>query len=259
MPAASIAAILSSASPLPPEMMAPAWPIRRPGRRGAAGDEADHRLLAAFLRLAGEECRRFLLGRAADLADHDDRLRLRVGKEEIEYLDELGALHRIAADPDGRGLAEALVRGLEHRFIGERAGARHDADRARLEDVRRHDADLAFAGGDDARAVRADQARLRAVERALHAHHVEDRDALGDADDQRDLGVDRLADRICGASRRHVDDRGVGAGRGLRLDHGVEDRQAEMCRCRPCPARCRRPSWCRRRSPARSGTCRSRR
>src|SRR5579871_5021447 len=31
MPAASIAAILSSAPPLPPEMIAPAWPMRRPG------------------------------------------------------------------------------------------------------------------------------------------------------------------------------------------------------------------------------------
>ncbi len=31
MPAASIAAIFSAAVPLPPAMMAPAWPIRRPG------------------------------------------------------------------------------------------------------------------------------------------------------------------------------------------------------------------------------------
>src|SRR5262249_21743522 len=31
IPADSIAAILDSASPLPPEMMAPAWPMRRPG------------------------------------------------------------------------------------------------------------------------------------------------------------------------------------------------------------------------------------
>ena len=31
MPAASRAAILSAAVPLPPEMMAPAWPMRRPG------------------------------------------------------------------------------------------------------------------------------------------------------------------------------------------------------------------------------------
>ncbi len=31
MPASSIAFIFSAAVPLPPEMMAPAWPIRRPG------------------------------------------------------------------------------------------------------------------------------------------------------------------------------------------------------------------------------------
>src|SRR3979490_1434325 len=31
MPADSIAAILDSASPFPPEMIAPAWPMRRPG------------------------------------------------------------------------------------------------------------------------------------------------------------------------------------------------------------------------------------
>src|SRR3546814_4758804 len=34
MPAASIAAILLSASPLPPDTIAPAWPMRRPGGEG---------------------------------------------------------------------------------------------------------------------------------------------------------------------------------------------------------------------------------
>ncbi len=43
----------------------------------------------------------------------------------------------------------------------------------RLKMLRRHDADLALAGGDDARAVRPDQARLRARERALDRDHVE--------------------------------------------------------------------------------------
>ena len=162
MPAASIAAILSSAPPLPPEMIAPAWPMRRPGRGGAAGDEADHRLLAAALRLVLDELRRVLLGRAADLADHHDRLGLVVGQEHFEHVDELGALDRVAADADRGGLAEALARGLEHRLIGQRARARDDADRARLEDIGRHDADLALAGGDDAGAVRPDQPRLRA-------------------------------------------------------------------------------------------------
>ena len=43
-----------------------------------------------------------------------------------------GALDRIAADADGGGLAEADLRRLEHGFVGQRAGTRHDADRPRL-------------------------------------------------------------------------------------------------------------------------------
>ena len=48
-------------------------------------------------------------------------------------------------------------------------------------------------------------------ERALHPHHVEHRNALGDRDDQRHLGVDRLEDRIRGEGRRHVDRREASA------------------------------------------------
>ena len=46
--------------------------------------------------------------------------------------------------PDRRRLAEAHLGGLEHRLIGKRAGARDNAHRALLEDVARHDADLAL-------------------------------------------------------------------------------------------------------------------
>ena len=53
---------------------------------------------------------------------------------------------------------------------------------------------------------------LRALERALDLHHVEDGDALGDADDELELGVDRLEDRVGGEGRRHVDRGGGGAG-----------------------------------------------
>src|SRR5690606_22373716 len=61
-----------------------------------------------------------------------------------------------------------------------------------------------------------------------HPHHVGDRNALGDADDQRNARVDRLADRIGGARRRHIDDARVAAGPGDRFRDGVEHRQAEM-------------------------------
>src|SRR6185312_403384 len=112
-------------------------------------DEADHRLLhlAALDELGG-----FFFRRSADLADHDDRLRLGIGEEHFEAVDEIGAVDRIAADADAARLPEPDGGGLRHGFIGECAGARDDADMTLLVDVAGHDTDLAFAGGDDARA-----------------------------------------------------------------------------------------------------------
>ena len=60
----------------------------------------DHRLLAAAPGFVDEELGGVFLGRAADLADHDDRLGRLVGQEHLQHIDELGALHRIAADAD---------------------------------------------------------------------------------------------------------------------------------------------------------------
>ena len=174
-------------------------------RGGAAGNEADDRLAAALLRFVGKELRGFFLRAAADLADHHDGLGLVIREEHVEHVDEVGAVHRIAADADRRGLPEADLRGLVHRFVSQRAGARDDADAALGEDGARHDADLAFAGGENAGAVRPDQARPGAFQRGLHAHHVEHRNALCDGDDQLHLGIDRLADRIGGEGRGDVD------------------------------------------------------
>ena len=88
MPADFMASILESASPLPPEMIAPAWPMRRPGGAVTPGDEADHRLLAPWLRL--DEVGGVFLGGAADLADHDDRLRSSGSRQEhLQHVDEV--------------------------------------------------------------------------------------------------------------------------------------------------------------------------
>ena len=97
-------------------------------RGGAACDEAGHRLLAALLGFVDQELRGVFFGGAADLADHHDRLGLGIGEEELKAFDEIHALDRIAADAERGGLAEPFARGLEHRLIGERAGARHNAD-----------------------------------------------------------------------------------------------------------------------------------
>src|SRR5574340_1101406 len=110
--------------------------------RAPPGDEADHRLGHVLADVAG----RPLLPRAADLADEDDGLGLGVGLEAREAVDEVGAVHRVAADADGGGLAEAERAQLLHRLVGERPRARDDADRARPVDVAGHDPDLALAG-----------------------------------------------------------------------------------------------------------------
>src|SRR5579884_2383673 len=198
-----------------------------PGRRGAAGNEADDRLFAPR---GPEKLGRLLLAAAADLADHDDRLGLVVGEEHLQDVDKARAVDRIAADPDATRLAEPDRRGLRHRLVGQRARARDDADPAAAMDMARHDADLALVRGDDAGAVRPDQPRAAAAQAALDRDHVEDRDALGDADDERHPGVGRFEDRVGGKGRRHVDDAGVAPCHGARLGDRVEDRQVEMAR-----------------------------
>ena len=257
MPAASMAAILSSAPPLPPEMMAPAWPMRRPGGAVRPAMKPTIGFLRPLLASSLMNCGRVLLGRAADLADHDDRLGLRVGEEHLEHVDELGALDRIAADADRGGLAEARVGGLEHRLVGSVPERDTMPTVPGLKMLPGMMPILHSPAVIDARAVRPDQARLRAVERALDLDHVEHRDALGDADDERDLGVDRLADGVGGDRRRHVDHGGVGAGLRLAPRRRCRTPAGRDASSRLCRARCRRPSACRRRSPARNGRCRS--
>src|SRR5262245_32315137 len=197
-------------------------------RRGStAGNEADRRLLDLG---EAQEVGGLLLGRAADLADHDDRAGLGVCQEELQDVDELGALDGVAADSDGGGLTEPGIGCLFDGLICQGPGTRHDADRALLEDVARHDADLALVRGDDAGAVRPDQPGLGAVEGTLDLDHVHHRDAFGDADGERDLGGDRLEDGVGGKGRRDIDRRGIGAGLGDGGGNRVEHRQAELDR-----------------------------
>src|SRR5208337_699292 len=154
-----------------------------------ASDEAYHRFLARR-RLIERRC--LFFRRSADLANHDDRLRLVIGKEHLKNVDMLGALYRIAANSDASRLPETGQRRLMDRFIGKSARAGNNTDGAALVDMARHDADLAFAGRDDPWAVRPDEPGLRSIERALHLHHIHYRNAFGDRYNQRDLSVDGL-------------------------------------------------------------------
>ena len=60
-----------------------------------------------FLKLRLDPGGGFLLGAAADLADHDDGLGVGVLREQLQDVDERRADERVAADADARGLPEA--------------------------------------------------------------------------------------------------------------------------------------------------------
>src|SRR5690606_29494438 len=82
---------------------------------GEAGDVGHHGLGDVLLDVG----RGALLGVAADLADHHDRLGVGVGLERLQGVDVGGADHRVAADADTGG--EADVPQLVHELVGERA------------------------------------------------------------------------------------------------------------------------------------------
>ncbi len=126
--------------------------------------------------------------------------------KELDGFEERCADDRIAADTDTSGLADAEAGELIDGFVSESAAAADYADVALLVDAAGHDADFAFPGRDDARAVGADQPRFVAIDYGGDAHHVDDRNALGDADDERNLGVGGFEDGVCSVRRRNEND-----------------------------------------------------
>ena len=93
-------------------------------RRGLSGDEANHRLLDMLFHIL----RRSLFRCAADFADQDDRLGLRILIEQLQRVDVRGPDDGIAADADRCRLSDAALRELVDGFVGEGARARDDAD-----------------------------------------------------------------------------------------------------------------------------------
>ena len=74
--------------------------------------------------------------------------------------------------------------------------------------------------------IRPDQPRLSILQEFPGLHHVERRNAFGDADDQVDLRVGRFHDRVGRERRRHKNHRGIGAGLVGRFAHRIENRPA---------------------------------
>ena len=125
-------------------------------------------------------------------------------------------------------MSDAALGELIDGFIGQRAGARNDADISRTMDMAWHDADFALARRNDARTVRADEARAAVLKKFPDPDHVERRNAFGDADDEFDFRIGGFHDGIGRKRRWNEDDRRVGIGGTYRLLHGIKYRPALM-------------------------------
>jgi hypothetical protein len=68
----------------------------------------------------------------------------------------------------------------------------------------------------------------RAARRALHLHHVERRDAFGDADGEGHAGIGGFEDGVGGEGRRDEDEGAFGAGLADGVVDGVEDGDAVL-------------------------------
>ena len=176
--------------------------------------------------VVGDELGSLLLGGPPDLTDHHHRLRLRIGLEGRQAVDERGAGHGVATDADTGRAADALLLQLVQGLVGERAGPAHDAHGATGQgDVAGGDADIALSGRDDPRAVGAQQPHVGKVpaEAAVEVRLVMGRYALRDRHDELHTTPGSLQHGIVDAGCRDEDARGRSPGLGDCLGHrGVD-------------------------------------
>src|SRR3954463_10001908 len=148
-PAASRASCLAAAVPDEPDTIAPAWPIVlpsgavKPATYPTTGFGTFSLMNAAAPPPASPPVSP-LLGVTADLADHHDRVGVRVVLERPQRVDVRGADDRVAADAD-RG-REPEVAQLLYELVGQRAALADQADPAGRGDVGRDDAGVRRPG-----------------------------------------------------------------------------------------------------------------
>src|SRR5687768_3055123 len=88
----------------------------------------------------------------------------------------------------------------------------------------RNNAGLCLARGDDSGTVRTDEPHAPAFHEGHHLEHVQRRDALGDADRQRDLRIGSFHDRVGRKWGRNENHRRVRSGLPTSIMHAVKDR-----------------------------------
>src|SRR5579859_1163552 len=91
-----------------------------------------------------------------------------------------------------------------------------------------HDADFAFAGRNDSGAIRPDKTRLGEIHGCGSTNHVDNRNAFGDANDERNLRVGGFKNGVGSVRGRNKNNGGVGAGGFHGFHNRVKDGPFEM-------------------------------
>ncbi len=161
---------------------------------------------------------------AADLADHHDRVSLRIGLERLQAVDVRRPDDGVAAD--SHRSREADVPQFVHHLVRQCPGLGHQADPALGSDVGRDNAGVGLARRGHAGAVRPYDSGRVATGPGVRPERggVVHRDALSDHDDQRHRRVHGLDHRVLRSGRRHEHHGHVGASLGHRLANGAEHR-----------------------------------
>src|SRR5439155_27183910 len=117
-------------------------------------------------------------------------------------------IDRVAPNAQAGALADSPTGELPNRLVSERAAAGNHTDRPLLVKVAGRNANaaaavrvLAFAWGDNAGTVGANQPCLAALHGALHLDHGVHRNPFGDADDESQSGINGFKDRVASEGR----------------------------------------------------------
>ena len=186
------------------------------GGRGLARDKTDHGLVELGFDVRGG----FLFRSAPDFPDHDHGVRVRVVPKEHEAVREGRADDRISANAHAGRLPKPGIGELRDRLVRERAAARNHADAPLAVNRAGHNADFALARGNQPRTIRADQARGFIRQVVFDFEHVQNRDVLGNAHDQRQARIGGLHNGVRSKGRGNE----IGRCRGTGLCHRFGDR-----------------------------------
>lgn len=163
--AASSAAILSTAVPFPPDIMAPAWPIRRPG--GAVRPAINEITGFGTVRVRLCRCKKSAASSSAvppispiktipkiKILKAVITFSWRIVKEKFQAIHKICSVEWIATDPNAKALTKACRCRLCDSLVSKGTRARNNTDGSLPMNVARHNANFTFTWTNNSGTIR---------------------------------------------------------------------------------------------------------